>query len=202
MGSRRLQLSTIRSASVSELSSSLPDEGESAVTPDEAALASMSDERATIGSMLSTRTSSLVRRDAVEALSTALTRSLERSGEVTGLLADELTAVAEMLENEIVSEAEKLTSLKSLIGKMADVIKGKAGNVERERELLTKIEDIKAQTFEGVIKSRLEQAVEVKAELISIETDLSRTIEACKLQLEVSALLGVHEKLCYLFRGP
>jgi len=201
MGSSRLQLSTLRSASASEPSSPLPDEGESAVTPDEAALASMSDERATIGSMLSTRTSSLARRDAVEALSNALTRSLERSGEVTGLLADELTAVAQMLENEIVSEEEKLASLRSLIGKMADVVKGKAGTVERERELLTKIEDIKAQTLEAVIKSRLEQAVVAKAELISIETELSQTIEACKAQLEVGVLLGVHEKSCHLFRG-
>jgi hypothetical protein len=187
VGLRRQQLSTLRSTSASEPSSALRDEGESTVTPDEAALANISEEPATIGSMLSTRTTSLARRDAVEALSTALTRSIERSGEVTGLLAEELTSVAKLLENEIISEEEKLASLRSLIGKMTDVVKGKAGIIEREKELLTKIEDIKAQTLEAVIKSRLEQAVEAKAELITIETELSETIEACKAQLEVRA---------------
>jgi hypothetical protein len=162
-----------------------PGEDSATVTPDEAALVTMSDERASIGGMLSTRTTSLARRGAIEALSAALTRSLERSDEATGFLAEELATVATMLDTEIVSEEEKLAGVTALVAKISDVISGKANVVQRETLLLTKIQEIKAQTLEAVIVRRLEQAAEAKAELISIEMVLSETMEACKTQLEV-----------------
>ena len=84
------------------------------------------------GGGLALTSTSIARRSAVEALSAALDRSLDRSTEASGLLGDELEAVRAMLQAEAVSEEERLGGLTELIGKLEAVIDGKAAVVKRE----------------------------------------------------------------------
>ena len=136
------------------------------------------------GSALTSRTTSLARRGAVEALSAALSRSIDRSNEASGLLGEELETVAAMLDREVADEASRLRDLREIVSKLEAVVAGKAELVQKETVLLTKIQELKSQTVEAVIVRRLDQAAVAKAELISIEMVLSETMVASRAQLE------------------
>jgi hypothetical protein len=131
-------------------------------------------------------TTSLARRTAVEALSNALLRSLDRTSEATAMIGEELVSVGEILDTEIQGEEERLAGVEKLVGMLKGVVKGKAEVVQRETELLNKMQGLKQKVIEHVITERLDEAANAKAELISIEMVLSETMVACKIQLEVT----------------
>jgi len=141
------------------------------------------------GGLLAPSTS-LARRQSVEALSTALLRSLDRSSEASGMLSEELTTIAGVLEKEASEEEGRLASLGELVARLGQVIDEKATVVKRETVLLTKLQDLKQETLERVISDRLGEAAVAKAELISIEMVLSETMVACKAQLEVEIMMA------------
>lgn len=128
--------------------------------------------------------SSAVRRTAREALTGALTRSLDRQKEANSLMRDGLAALRELLIAEIAAEEERLQSIEQLVNQLGTVVDGKAEIVERETAVLKSIQDLKAQTTEKVIRDRFEEAAAAKAELISIERVLSETMVSVKAQLE------------------
>ena len=129
--------------------------------------------------------SSALRRAAVEALTGALTRSLDRSAEAAGLLREELAALRELLSCETKAEEARLGDIEALIVQLGMVIDGKAEIVVRETALLTNIQELKAQTVERVIRDSFDEAAAAKAELISIEMVLSETMVTVKAQLEI-----------------
>lgn len=139
------------------------------------------------GALAFSPSTSLARRGAVEALTVALTRSLDRSNEAIGMQIQELEAIGEMLDVEIDCEEKRLAELKELIQKIGSVMKEKGNTIEKETELLNKIQEIKAQTIERVIQEKLDDAATSKAELISIEMVLCETMESCKGQIEAEA---------------
>mmetsp|Transcript_78890 Transcript_78890/g.154271 ORF Transcript_78890/g.154271 Transcript_78890/m.154271 type:complete len:411 (+) Transcript_78890:132-1364(+) len=141
------------------------------------------DPKKTSGLMLGS-SSSLARRTAVEALSNALLRSLDRTSEATAMIGDELVSVGVILDNEVEGEVERLASVEKLVSMLQGVIEGKDEIVQRETILLTKIQELKQQVVEKIITERLDEAAVAKAELISIELVLSETMVACKTQLE------------------
>ena len=135
--------------------------------------------------------SSALRRAAVEALTGALTRSLDRSAEAAGLLREELAALRELLSCETKAEEARLGDIEALIVQLGMVIDGKAEIVVRETALLTNIQELKAQTVERVIRDSFDEAAAAKAELISIEMVLSETMVTVKAQLEIERDLAV-----------
>lgn len=139
------------------------------------------------GALAFSPSTSLARRGAVEALTVALTRSLDRSNEAIGMQIQELEAIGEMLDVEIDCEEKRLAELKELIQKLGSVMKEKGKTIEKETDLLNKIQEIKAQTIERVIQEKLDDAATSKAELISIEMVLCETMEGCKGQIEAEA---------------
>jgi hypothetical protein len=130
-------------------------------------------------------TTSLARRGAVEALTAALTRLLDRSTEATGMMSSELETIAQMLDLELAADKARMDSVEQLIKKLVEVVNSKAIFIRDETILLTKIQEIKQSSKERVIQARMEEAANAKAELISIEMVLSETMEVAKEQLMI-----------------
>lgn len=129
------------------------------------------------------KNTALARRVALEGLTSALTRTLDRSSKASGILAEEFEAVQKMINAEIATENTRETDLGRLRTKLEAVMNDKETFIETETSLLRELQSISDQITEVPIRKKVDDAVNTKAELISIEVMLMELMRECSVEL-------------------
>lgn len=130
------------------------------------------------------KSTALARRVALDGLTSALTRTLDRSTKATGMLSEEIEMIRSLLEVEVATENRREGEIKRLRSKLEAVIEEKEATIIKEKETLQGLQKIAGEIIEAPIRKNVEDAINTKADLVSIEAMLMEVMIECKVELD------------------
>ena len=105
-------------------------------------------------------------------LQTQIQRSVSRRKEVEEIIIRELSVLRERIQNEKDEESDRYNRLQSLSINFNKVISDKEVIIKRETGLLQEMNDLGTRINEKIILNQLNEAIDKKQNLISIESDI------------------------------